>query len=85
MEEYGSGLYIFIIIIAIYGFVFIYGQIMKNNYLKGLKEVTYNRFGKEEIDVKISEEILSQTYQENPLNVDDITFKDLELYKLYKK
>lgn len=85
MEEYGSGLYIFIIIIVIYGFVFIYGQLIKHNYLKGLKEVTYNRFGKEEIDVKISEEILSQTYQENPLNVDDITFKDLELYKLYKK
>lgn len=85
MEEYGSGLYIFIIIIVIYGFVFIYGRLIKHNYLKGLKEVTYNRFGKEEIDVKISEEILSQTYQENQLNVDDITFKDLELYKLYRK
>ncbi|WP_455256846.1 MutS-related protein [Peptoniphilus asaccharolyticus] len=85
MNQYEGAYHILGMVVLIYAVIFLFGQYQKRSYLKSLMHITYSRFGKEETDVKLSEDVLKEIYEENPSDVDDITFKDLEFYRLYKK
>lgn len=73
------------IIVIAYLFVSIHNYVSIKNYLENLKLITYEKFGKEAADCEITEDEISKLYYINGSGIDDITFKDLELFRLFKK
>lgn len=76
---------VIILIVGVYAFITISNLLTNKKYLDSLKSITYERYGKEPTDIELKEEVANKLYILNQTGIDDITFKDLELFRLFKK